>query len=66
MELLQKIEQFGDAHAIDFIGVAAISKFKNEIESLGGLIIGDFPRALSIGIILQKGIVNLFRRQKRI
>lgn len=59
MDLLQKIHQIGDAHAIDFIGVAGISKFKNEIESLGGLIVGDFPRALSIGIILQKSIVNL-------
>ncbi len=61
MELLQKIQQLGDAHAIDFIGVAAISKYKNEIENLGGLIVGDFPRALSIGIILQKSIVNLLK-----
>jgi len=59
MELSQKIQQLGDIHAIDFIGVAAISKFKNEIESLGGLLIGDFPRALSVGIILPKSIVNL-------
>lgn len=64
MKLLQKIHQIGDVHAIDFIGVAAISKFKNEIESLGGLLVGDFPRALSIGIILQKKHNRSFRKQK--
>ncbi len=59
MNLFQEIQQLGAVHAIDFIGVASISKSKREIESLGGLIVGDFPRALSIGIILQNSIVNL-------
>lgn len=59
MELLEKLRQLGDLHGIDFIGVAGISKFKNEIEEMGGLLVGDFPRALSIGIVLPKSIVNL-------
>jgi epoxyqueuosine reductase len=59
MELLEKIKQLGDLHGIDFIGVAGISKFKNEIEAVGGFIVGDYPRALSIGIVLQQSIINL-------
>ena len=59
MELLEQIRQLGDMHGIDFIGVAGISNFKKEIESMGGLVVGDFPRALSIGIVLPKSIVDL-------
>ena len=59
MDLFERIKQLGDIYAIDFIGVANISNYKNEIESLGGSLATDFPRALSIGIVLQKSIVNL-------
>ncbi len=59
MELFDKIMELGDIHAIDFIGVAGISKYKNEIKDIGGSLIDSYPRALSIGIILQKSIVNL-------
>lgn len=59
MDLLEKIKELGDVHGIDLIGVAGISKFKSEIESMGGLLVQDFPRALSIGIVLPKNIVNL-------
>lgn len=59
MDLFERIKQLGDIYAIDFIGVANISNYKNEIESLGGSLANDFPRALSIGIVLQKSIVNL-------
>ena len=61
MELLDRIKQLGDIHTIDFIGVAKIDKYKKEIETIGGSIIGDFPRALSIGIVLQKSIVSLLK-----
>ncbi len=61
MELLEEIRQLGNFHGIDFIGIAAIGQFKNELESIGGLIIGDFPRALAIGIVLPKSIVNLLK-----
>lgn len=63
MELLEKVRQLGDMHGIDFIGVAGISKFKSEIESMGGLLVGDFPRALSIGIVLPKSIVTLLENR---
>lgn len=59
MELLEKIQKTGDIHGIDFIGVAGISNYKDEIEKIGGSIVGDFPRALSIGIVLPNSIVNL-------
>lgn len=59
MELLDKIKDLGDIHGIDFIGVAGISQVKNEIEEIGGSLASDFPRAISIGIVLPKGIVNL-------
>ena len=52
MELFDRILELGDIHAIDFIGVAGISKYKNEIKDIGGSVIDDYPRALSIGIIL--------------
>lgn len=59
MNTLERIKELGDIHGIDFIGVAAISHVKNEIKEITGSLIADFPRALSIGIILQKSIVNL-------
>jgi len=59
MGLFDKIMEVGGIHAIDFIGVAGISEFKNEIKDMGGSVIDDFPRALSIGIVLQKSIISL-------
>lgn len=59
MGLFDKIMEVGGTHAIDFIGVAGISEFKNEIKDMGGSVIDDFPRALSIGIVLQKSIISL-------
>ena len=59
MELYEKIKELGDIHGIDYIGVAGISNYKEEIESIGGSIVGDFQRAVSIGIVLQKSIVSL-------
>ncbi|HML89557.1 MAG TPA: 4Fe-4S double cluster binding domain-containing protein [Methylomusa anaerophila] len=59
MDLLERIQQLGDIHGIDFIGVAGIAAFKKEIESTGGLIASDFSRALSIGIVLPKSIIKL-------
>lgn len=63
MKLLEEIRQLGSINGIDFIGVAGIANFKNEIESIGGSIIGDFPRALSIGIIMPKNIISLLENR---
>lgn len=59
MELLDKIKELGDIHAIDFIGVAGLTKVKNDIKEISGSLIDEYPRALSIGIVLQDSIVDL-------
>lgn len=59
MNLFGKIKELGDIHGIDFIGVAGISGIQNEIRKTGGFLTSDYPRALSIGIVMQKSIVNL-------
>lgn len=61
MNLLEKIKDLGDIHGIDFIGVAGISKIENDIKDISGNLISDYPRAISIGIVLQKSIVNLLK-----
>jgi epoxyqueuosine reductase len=48
-------------HAIDLVGVAGIGKHQEDIERIGGKVGRGFPRALSIGIVLPKSIVNLLR-----
>lgn len=59
MDLLKRIEELGDIHGIDFIGVAGISQVQKEIKKISGSSICDFPRALSIGIVLPKSIIEL-------
>lgn len=59
MDLLERIKELGDFHGIDYIGVAAISHVQDEIKEISGSLIYDYPRALSIGIVLQNSIVDL-------
>jgi epoxyqueuosine reductase len=59
MNLFEKVNQLGDFHGIDFIGVAGIESYKKEISSIGGYIANDYPRALSIGIALPVSIIRL-------
>lgn len=59
MELMEKLKFLGELHGIDLMGVAGIQAYQSEIQSIGGVIAGKFPRALSIGIVLQKSIVDL-------
>ncbi len=61
MDLLTRICELGEIHAIDYIGVAGISQYKKEIAEIGGNVAADYPRALSIGIALQDSIVELLR-----
>ncbi|EKQ57966.1 MULTISPECIES: 4Fe-4S double cluster binding domain-containing protein [unclassified Clostridium] len=61
MSLLERIKELGDIHGIDFIGVAGISQVSNEIREISGSLLYDYPRALSIGIVLQKSIVDLLK-----
>lgn len=64
MNLLEKINQLGDFHGIDFIGVAGIEAYKKEINSIGGHIADPYPRAISIGIALPISIIRLLDTQK--
>ena len=61
MELLDKIRELGEFHAIDYIGVAGIAEYHKEIARIGGGAAADYPRALSIGIALQDSIVDRLR-----
>ena len=59
MELLDRIKQLAEIHAIDFIGVAGIANYQKEIRSIGGVLGDSFPRAIVIGIILPMSIVDI-------
>jgi epoxyqueuosine reductase len=61
MDLLEKIKQSGEIYAIDYIGVAGIAGRHREIAAVGGALSADFPRALSVGIILPQSIVELLK-----
>lgn len=65
MGLWERIRELGDFHGIDLIGVAGISQVQEEIQDIGGSVTSDYPRALSIGIVLQKSIVNLLGDRDR-
>ena len=59
MDIWKKINDLGDIHAIDYIGVAALTNYHDELQAIGGSLTDSFPRALSIGIILPHAIVEL-------
>lgn len=61
MGLFERIKELGELHGIDYIGVAGISNIKNEIRVISGSLTDDYPRALSIGIVLPNSIVNLLK-----
>ncbi|HBF37515.1 MAG TPA: epoxyqueuosine reductase [Firmicutes bacterium] len=63
MELFDKIRQLAENHAIDYIGVAGIAKYQQEIAVIGGTVAGKFPRAISIGIVLPQSIVDLLQER---
>ena len=59
MDIWKKINDLGDIHAIDYIGVAVLTNYHDELQAIGGSLTDSFPRALSIGIILPQTIVEL-------
>ena len=65
MELFDRIKELGGMHGIDLIGVAGIGRYNQEIERMGGALPGGFPRAISIGIVLQRSIVDLLADRTR-
>ena len=58
MDLMAKIRELGDFYGIDYIGVAGLEGYHQEIAEIGGALPAGWPRALSIGIALPDGIVD--------
>jgi epoxyqueuosine reductase QueG len=61
MELLEEILKMGEFYAIDYIGVAGIERFQQEIAAIGGTVPVQYPRAISIGIVLPHSVVDLLK-----
>jgi len=57
--LFERIKELGCIHGIGFIGVAGLGEVKNEIKDISGSVYIEYPKAISIGIILQNSIVDL-------
>jgi epoxyqueuosine reductase QueG len=57
--LFSRLTMLAEFHAIDFLGVAGIAEHHQELEEFGGQLIHQYPRAISIGIVLQNTIVDL-------
>ena len=58
MDLMARIRYLGEVYGIDYIGVAGIEQYHKEISEIGGTIPVGYPRAVSIGIVLQSAIVD--------
>jgi epoxyqueuosine reductase len=58
MESTAKLKEIVMAWGADFFGVADLSLAREEILRQGGDLVGDYPRAISLGIALPKAIVD--------
>jgi epoxyqueuosine reductase QueG len=58
MDTYSKIAGLVKSASCDFVGVADLAIARDEIRDQGGSGIADFPRAISIGIILPHAIVD--------
>lgn len=58
MDLLTRIKELGEMQGIDYIGVAGIEEYHEEIAEIGGAIPVGYPRAIAIGIALVSDIVD--------
>lgn len=63
MYLNKILEEFVGSNGIDYYGVADLSSTKNFIESMGGKLVSQYPRSISIGIILSGSIVDELPRR---
>lgn len=63
---LKVLKEIINADGVDFLGVADLSSAKNFIDNQGGTFVSQYPKSISIGIILPNSIVDeLPRRSKR-
>ena len=63
MELWERIKGLGEFHAVDLTGVAGIARYHQEIERSGGLVARNYPRAVSLGIVLPSDILPYTDRE---
>jgi hypothetical protein len=49
-----KNRELGDIYGIDYIGAAEITRYRKEIAETGGRVSDEFPRAVSVGIVLHR------------
>lgn len=61
MELEYKIRIMAEHEGADFFGVADISTVKDTIIDQGGVLVSDYPKAISIGIRLPDTIVDALK-----
>jgi len=67
METLQtELKQQAENLGARFFGVADLAPAKNFIVAQGGAFLGEYPRALSIGVSMHDGIVDQLPRHKEI
>jgi len=55
---MKKIHALGEIHCIDYIGVAGLEAYQEEIAEIGGALPAGYPRAIAIGIALPSAIVD--------
>lgn len=58
MESMNQIESLAETWGADFFGVADLSLVRDAILDQGGVVVADYPRAVSIGIALFDTIVD--------
>lgn len=64
--LLKQLEQRSYDMGAEFFGAADLTQAQETIVSQGGASLGDFPRALSVGVALYDGIVDQLPHHKQI
>jgi epoxyqueuosine reductase len=58
MDVIHRMKESAETWGADFYGVADLSLAHAAILAQGGLVIADYPRAISVGIVLPNSIVN--------
>jgi epoxyqueuosine reductase QueG len=59
MELTDRIRSLGESHGADYYGVADLAPARDFLPGSGGEVVGQYPRAVVIGIALLDTLVDL-------
>lgn len=60
-ELLERLQRLAEMQGVDYIGVAGLGGHYSELRKIGGELLDEYPRAVSIGIVLPQSIVDLLK-----